>query len=41
MTQTYISPQWATMVPWVVIMLVLLLRPQGLMGQKLREDVAL
>ncbi|MGH3019094.1 MAG: branched-chain amino acid ABC transporter permease [Gaiellaceae bacterium] len=41
MTQTYISPQWATMVPWVVIMVVLLLRPQGLMGQKLREDVAL
>jgi len=29
------------MVPWVVIMAVLLLRPQGLMGQKLREDVAL
>jgi branched-subunit amino acid ABC-type transport system permease component len=24
-----------------VIMVVLLLRPQGLMGQKLREDVAL
>jgi branched-chain amino acid transport system permease protein len=41
MTATYISPQWATMVPWVVIMAVLLLRPQGLMGQKLREDVAL
>jgi branched-chain amino acid transport system permease protein len=41
MTATYISPQWATMVPWAVIMLVLLLRPQGLMGQKLREDVAL
>jgi branched-chain amino acid transport system permease protein len=41
MTQTYISPQWATMVPWVVIMVVLLLRPQGLMGQKLREDIAL
>jgi branched-chain amino acid transport system permease protein len=41
LTQTYVSPQWATMVPWVVILLVLLLRPQGLMGQKLREDVAL
>jgi branched-chain amino acid transport system permease protein len=41
MTQTYISPQWATMVPWVVIMVVLLVRPQGLMGHKLREDVAL
>jgi branched-chain amino acid transport system permease protein len=41
MTATYVSPQWATMVPWAVIMVVLLLRPQGLMGQKLREDVAL
>jgi branched-chain amino acid transport system permease protein len=41
MTATYISPQWATMVPWAVIMIVLLVRPQGLMGQKLREDVAL
>ena len=41
MTVTYISPQWATMVPWAVIMVVLLVRPQGLMGQKLREDVAL
>ena len=40
-TVTYISPQWATMVPWVVIMVVLLVRPQGLMGHKLREDVAL
>jgi branched-chain amino acid transport system permease protein len=41
MTQIYISPQWATMVPWAVILIVLLVRPQGLMGQKLREDVAL
>lgn len=41
MTQTYVSPQWATLVPWAVILIVLLLRPQGLMGQKLREDVAL
>ena len=29
------------MVPWVVILVVLLVRPQGLMGHKLREDVAL
>ena len=41
MTQIYISPKWATLVPWAVILIVLLLRPQGLMGQKLREDVAL
>jgi branched-chain amino acid transport system permease protein len=39
MTATYISPRWATMVPYVVIMVVLLVRPQGLMGVKLREDV--
>ncbi len=39
-TATYISPRWATMVPYVVIMVVLLLRPQGLMGSRLREDVA-
>jgi len=41
MTVTYVSPRWATMVPWAVIMVVLLARPQGLMGAKLREDVAL
>ena len=39
MTATYISPRWATMVPWVVVMAVLLFRPQGIMGAKLREDV--
>jgi len=40
MTSTYISPAWATAVPYVVIFVVLLLRPQGLMGARLREDVA-
>jgi branched-chain amino acid transport system permease protein len=39
MTATYVSPRWATMVPYVVIMVVLLARPQGIMGAKLREDV--
>jgi len=39
MTVTYISPRWATMVPYAVIMVVLLARPQGIMGAKLREDV--
>ena len=39
MTTTYVSPRWATMVPYAVIMVVLLARPQGLMGAKLREDV--
>jgi branched-chain amino acid transport system permease protein len=40
-TTTYIGPQWATAVPFVVIFIVLLVRPQGLMGARLREDVAL
>ena len=40
MTATYISPRWATMVPYAVIIVVLLARPQGIMGQRLREDVA-
>lgn len=40
LTQTYVSTQWATVVPYVAILVVLLIRPQGLMGAKLREDVA-
>jgi branched-chain amino acid transport system permease protein len=39
MTATYVSPRWATVVPYMVIMVVLLARPQGIMGSKLREDV--
>ena len=38
--RTYISPSWATAVPYVVIFVVLLVRPQGLLGSRLREDVA-
>jgi branched-chain amino acid transport system permease protein len=41
MTTTYIGPEWATAVPFVVIFIVLLARPQGLLGARLREDVAL
>jgi len=40
-TTTYIGPEWATAVPFVVIFVVLLVRPHGLMGARLREDVAL
>jgi branched-chain amino acid transport system permease protein len=40
LTSTYISPQWTTAVPYVVIFIVLLGRPQGLLGTRLREDVA-
>ena len=39
-TVAYISPSWATAVPYVVIFVVLLVRPQGLLGARLREDVA-
>ncbi len=41
MTTTYIGPEWATAVPYVLIFVVLLMRPQGLLGARLREDVAL
>ena len=41
LTTTYVGPEWATAVPYVVIFIVLLTRPQGLMGARLREDVAL
>jgi branched-chain amino acid transport system permease protein len=40
MTVTYVSPAWATAVPYVFVFVVLLLRPQGLLGSRLREDVA-
>jgi branched-chain amino acid transport system permease protein len=40
LTVTYISPAWATAVPYAVIFVVLLVRPQGLLGARLREDVA-
>jgi branched-chain amino acid transport system permease protein len=40
MTATYVSLRWATVVFYLVIMVVLLVRPQGLFGARLREDVA-
>jgi branched-chain amino acid transport system permease protein len=40
MTATYISLRWATVVFYIVIMAVLLIRPHGLFGTRLREDVA-
>jgi branched-chain amino acid transport system permease protein len=40
MTVTYIGPEWATGVPYLFVFVVLLLRPQGLLGTRLREDVA-
>ena len=40
LTQAYVSPGWATAVPYAIVFAVLLVRPQGLLGSKLREDVA-
>ena len=40
MTATYVSLRWATVVFYLVIMLVLLFRPQGILGTRLREDVS-
>lgn len=40
LTATYGSLRWATLVFYVVILAVLLFRPQGLFGTRLREDVA-
>jgi branched-chain amino acid transport system permease protein len=40
LTATYGSLRWSTLVFYVVIMVVLLIRPQGLFGARLREDAA-
>jgi branched-chain amino acid transport system permease protein len=34
-----VSPSWATAVPYVIVFIVLLVRPQGLLGSRTREDV--
>jgi branched-chain amino acid transport system permease protein len=39
LTTAYIAPRWQTIVPYVVIVVVLLVRPQGIFGQRTREDV--
>jgi branched-chain amino acid transport system permease protein len=40
LTATYGSLQWASVIFYVAILVVLLVKPQGLFGSKLREDVA-
>ena len=40
LTVDYVSPRWGVAVFYVVILVVLLLRPRGLMGARVREDVA-
>jgi branched-chain amino acid transport system permease protein len=37
-TTAYLSSAWATAVPFVVIVLVLLVRPQGIFGRRVRAD---
>jgi branched-chain amino acid transport system permease protein len=39
-TSAYVSPAWATAFPYLIVFAVLLIRPQGLMGSRLREDAA-
>ena len=38
LTAAYVSPAWATAVPYAVVFLLLLIRPQGLLGTRMRED---
>ena len=38
LTAAYVSPSWATAVPYAIVFVVLLVRPQGLLGTRLRED---
>ena len=39
LTSTYVGTRWAVVVFYVVILVVLLVRPQGLMGSRIRQDV--
>jgi branched-chain amino acid transport system permease protein len=39
MTVTYISPAWASAVPYALVFVVLLVRPSGILGTRLRADV--
>jgi branched-chain amino acid transport system permease protein len=38
MAAGYLSPAWATAVPFLIVFVVLLVRPQGLLGSRLRQD---
>jgi branched-chain amino acid transport system permease protein len=40
LVSTYISTQWTNAVPYMVIFVVLLVRPQGIFGRATRSDVA-
>jgi branched-chain amino acid transport system permease protein len=34
----FLSPAWATAIPFLIVFVVLLVRPQGLLGSRLRQD---
>ncbi len=38
LTSAYVGPAWATAVPYLIVFAVLLVRPQGLLGSRLRQD---
>jgi branched-chain amino acid transport system permease protein len=40
LTTAYVSPSWATAVPYAIVFVVLLVRPHGLRGTRLRADAA-
>jgi branched-chain amino acid transport system permease protein len=40
LTSSYIDTRWATAVPYILIIVILLVRPQGLLGGRLRADGA-
>ncbi|TDD63244.1 branched-chain amino acid ABC transporter permease [Kribbella antibiotica] len=40
LTSSYVDTRWATAVPYILIIVILLVRPQGLLGGKLRADGA-
>jgi branched-chain amino acid transport system permease protein len=41
LTAVYVDTRWATAVPYVLIIAILLVRPQGLLGGRLRADAVL
>jgi branched-chain amino acid transport system permease protein len=38
LTSSYVDTRWATAVPYVLIIAILLIRPQGLLGSRVRSD---
>jgi len=38
LTSSYVDARWATAVPYILIIVILLVRPQGLLGGRVRTD---